>query len=160
VIHSFLLFGLDKDINKVSLDVYKEHLEKPFLGATGKDYKQEPEPCLAEGTLSDYLRRAGERLKEEDRVDQYLRTEMRQHLVRVLIRQHNGLIWESHSSLHDFDRDEDLQKMHTFLPRTPEDLQPLAEKFKEHVRKSGLATFAKLLDEQSDCVDSLDLKSG
>ena len=161
VVDSFLLLGLDeKDINKVSFDVYKEHLEKPFLEATGKYYEQERESFLAEGSLSDYLKRAEERLKEEeDRVDRYLRTETREHLVRMLIRHHFRLIWESYPSLHDFDRDEDLRKMHTFLSRTPEDLEPLAKKFEEHVRKTGLATVAKLLGEQSDGVNSLDPKA-
>ena len=44
----------------------KEHLAKSFLEATEKYDEREPEPFLAEGTL--YLRRAEERLKEEDRV--------------------------------------------------------------------------------------------
>jgi len=68
VVDSFLLLGLNEDVTKVSFDVYKEHLAKAFLDAMWKYYEREPEPFLAEGTLSDYLRRIEERLKEEDRV--------------------------------------------------------------------------------------------
>jgi len=96
VIHSFLLLGLDE-----SFDVYKEHLEKPFLDATGKHYEREREPFLAEGTLPDNLRRAEERVKEEDRMDRYLRTETREHLVCVLVRYQMAVLlqYNAHDTL-------------------------------------------------------------
>jgi cullin 1 len=165
VVDSFVLLGLDEtDINKASLDVYKEHLETPFLDATEKYYEQESEAFLAESSVSDYLKKAEERLKEEeDRVDRYLNTETRKQLIskceHVLIRQHSNLMWESFQSLLDFDKDEDLQRMYALLSRIPEGLEPLRKKFEEHVKKAGLAAVAKLLGEGSEGADSLDPKA-
>ncbi|KAG2070418.1 Cullin-domain-containing protein [Suillus decipiens] len=165
VVDSFVSLGLDEsDINKASLDVYREHLETPFLDATEKYYEQESDAFLAESSVSDYLKKAEERLKEEeDRVDRYLNTDTRKQLVskceHVLIRQHSDLMWESFQSLLDFDKDEDLQRMYALLSRIPEGLEPLRKKFEEHVKKAGLAAVAKLLGEGSEGADSLDPKA-
>ncbi|KAG2122604.1 Cullin [Suillus clintonianus] len=163
VVDSFVSLGLDEsDINKASLDVYREHLETPFLDATEKYYEQESEAFLAESSVSDNLKKAEERLKEEeDSVDRYLNADTRKQLVskceHVLIRQHSD--WESFQSLLDFDKDEDLQRMYALLSRIPEGLEPLRKKFEEHVKKSGLAAVAKLLGEESEGADSLDPKA-
>lgn len=165
VVDSFVSLGLDEtDINKASLDVYKEHLETPFLEATEKYYQQESEAFLAESSVSDYLKKAEERLREEeDRVDRYLNTETRKQLVskceHVLIRQHSELMWESFQNLLDFDKDEDLQRMYALLSRIQEGLEPLRKKFEEHVKKAGLTAVSKLVGEGSDGVDGLDPKA-
>ena len=67
VVDSFVSLGLDEqDSNKASLEVYKEHFESPFIAATEKYYKTESEAFLAENSVSDYLKRAEERLREEE----------------------------------------------------------------------------------------------
>ncbi|KAG9312849.1 Cullin repeat-like-containing domain protein [Chiua virens] len=82
VVNSFVSLGLDEsDINKASLDVYKEHLATPFLEATEKYYQQESEVFLAESSVSDYLKKVEEQLREEGHVDHYLSTETRKQLV-------------------------------------------------------------------------------
>jgi cullin 1 len=151
VVDSFVSLGLDEtDINKVSFEVYNDHLETPFLEATEKYYKTESEAFLAENSVSDYLKKAEERLREEeDRVERYLNTNTRKLLIskceHVLIRQHAELMWESFQGLLDFDKDEDLQRMYALLARIPEGLEPLRKKFEEHVKKAGLAAVAKLV---------------
>jgi cullin 1 len=58
VVDSFVCLGLDEsDINKASLDVYKEHCENAFIDATEKYYVHvhEPESFLAESSVSDCL---------------------------------------------------------------------------------------------------------
>ncbi|KIJ64473.1 hypothetical protein HYDPIDRAFT_111799 [Hydnomerulius pinastri MD-312] len=165
VVDSFVSLGLDDaDINKASLDVYREHLETPFLEATAKYYQQESEAFLAESSVSDYLKKAEERLREEeDRVDRYLNTETRKELVaqceRVLIRQHSELMWDSFQSLLDYDKDEDLQRMYALLSRIIEGLEPLRKKFEEHVKKAGLTAVSKLVGEGTEGVDGLDSKA-
>ena len=165
VVDSFVSLGLDEtDINKASLDVYKEHLETPFLEATEKYYQQESEAFLAESSVSDYLKKAEERLREEeDRVDRYLNTETRKQLVskceHVLIRQHSELMWESFQNLLDFDKDEDLQRMYALLSRIPEGLEPLRKKFEEHVKKAGLTAVSKLVGEGAEGAEGLDPKA-
>ncbi|KAF7982936.1 hypothetical protein HWV62_3733 [Athelia sp. TMB] len=165
VVDSFVSLGLDEsDTNKASLDVYKEHFENAFIDATEKYYKQESESFLAESSVSDYLKKAEERLREEeDRVERYLNTQTRKSLVskceHVLIREHSQLMWESFQNLLDFDKDEDLQRMYALLSRIPEGLEPLRKRFEEHVKKAGLAAVSKLVGEGGDAVDSLDPKA-
>ncbi|KAG1716055.1 hypothetical protein ID866_1081, partial [Astraeus odoratus] len=165
VVDSFVSLGLDDtDINKASLDVYKDHLEIPFLEATEKYYEQESESFLAENSVSDYLRKAEERLKEEeDRVDRYLNAETRKQLIskceHVLIRQHAELMWESFQNLLDYDKDEDLQRMYALLSRIQEGLEPLRKRFEEHVKKAGLNAVSKLVGEGTEGADGLDPKA-
>ncbi|KII86882.1 hypothetical protein PLICRDRAFT_55777 [Plicaturopsis crispa FD-325 SS-3] len=164
VVDSFVSLGLDEtDTNKAALDVYKEHFETPFIDATEKYYKQESESFLAESSVSDYLKKAEERLREEeDRVERYLNTVTRKSLIskceHVLIREHSELMWESFQSLLDYDKDEDLQRMYALLSRIPEGLEPLRKKFEEHVKKAGLSAVSKLAGEGASA-DSLDPKA-
>ena len=165
VIDSFVSLGLDEsDTNKQSLDVYKEHFEDPFITATEVYYKAESEAFLAENSVSDYLKKAEERLKEEeDRVERYLHTSTRKTLIsrceKVLIRDHSETMWEEFQRLLDFDKDEDLQRMYALLSRIPEGLEPLRKKFEEHVKRAGLASVAKLVGDEAGGSDALDPKA-
>jgi cullin 1 len=182
VVDSFVSLGLDEtDTNKACLDVYKvtplsisiselqlnffqEHFENPFIDTTEKYYKQESESFLAESSVSDYLRKAEERLREEeDRVERYLNTGTRKGLIskceHVLIREHSELMWDSFQSLLDYDKDEDLQRMYALLSRIPEGLDPLRKRFEEHVKKAGLSAVSKLVGEGGSNVDALDPKA-
>lgn len=156
VVDSFVSLGLDEgDTNKECLDVYREHFEMPFLDSTETYYKLESENFLASNSVSDYLKKAEERLREEeDRVERYLNTSTRKALVtkceHVLIRDHATLMWENFQSLLDFDKDEDLQRMYSLLSRIPEGLEPLRKKFEDHVKKSGLDAVQKLMSEGSE----------
>jgi len=165
VVDSFVSLGLDDtDTNKACLDVYRDHFELPFIETTEKYYKHESETFLAANTVSDYLKRAEERLREEeDRVDRYLNTQTRKPLVskceHVLIREHSDLMWENFQSLLDFDKDEDLQRMYSLLSRIPEGLEPLRKKFETHVKKAGIGAVSKLVEETGNNVDFLDPKA-
>ncbi|KAJ3755967.1 Cullin [Lentinula raphanica] len=153
VVDSFVSLGLDEtDTNKACLDVYKEHFEGPFIAATEKFYIQESESFLAEHSISEYLKKAEERLKEEeDRVERYLNTQTRKVLIskceHVLIREHASLMWDSFEDLLDYDKDEDLQRMYSLLSRIPEGLDPLRKRFEEHVKKAGLLAVSRLAGE-------------
>ncbi|KAF5369550.1 hypothetical protein D9758_002557 [Tetrapyrgos nigripes] len=166
VVDSFVSLGLDEaDPNKACLDVYKEHFETPFIEATDKYYKKESEAFLNEFTVSEYLKKAEERLREEeDRVDRYLNQQTRKTLIskceHVLIREHAELMWDSFQNLLDFDKDEDLQRMYALLSRIPEGLEPLRKRFEEHVKKSGMAAVAKLVGEGgTTATESVDPKA-
>ncbi|KAF7299052.1 CULLIN-2 domain-containing protein [Mycena indigotica] len=163
VVDSLVLLGLDEaDPNKACLDVYKEHFEMPFLESTELHYKNESESFLAENTVSDYLKKAEERLREEeDRVERYLNTGTRKPLVlkceHVLIREHSKLMWDHFQNLLDYDKDEDLQRMYSLLSRIPEGLEPLRKRFEDHVKNAGSAAVAKLVgaggDSPGDAID-------
>ena len=165
VVDSFVSLGIDEsDLNKASLDNYKEHFEIPFLTATEAYYKHESESFVAENSVSDYLKKAEERLKEEeDRVERYLHTTTRKLLItkceHVLVRAHSQLMWENFQSLLDYDKDEDLQRMYSLLLRIPECLAPLRMKFEEHVKRSGLAAVSKLVGTDTAAIEALEPKA-
>lgn len=91
--------GLDEqDTNKAALEVYKEHLEEPFIASTERYYKQESDSFLAENSVSDYLRKAEERLREEeDRVERFLNTNTRKSVCTLAI--YSKPIFMSHFAL-------------------------------------------------------------
>ena len=165
VVDSLVSLGLDEtDTNKACLDIYKEHFENPFIETTEIYYKQESESFLASNSISDYLKKAEERLREEeDRVERYLNTQTRKPLIskceHVLIREHSQLMWDSFQSLLDYDKDEDLQRMYSLLSRIPEGLEPLRKRFEEHVKKAGLAAVSKLVGGAGAGTESLDPKA-
>ncbi|KAF5371252.1 hypothetical protein D9758_004235 [Tetrapyrgos nigripes] len=159
VVFSFVSLGLDNgDPFKECLDVYKDHFETPFINATEEYYKKESEAFLASNTVSEYLKKAEDRLKEEeDRIERYLHTKTRKELItkceHVLIRNHSELMWESFQKLLDFDQDEDLQRMYALLSRIPEGLEPLRKRFEQHVKQSGLAAITKISGETEGSAD-------
>lgn len=165
IVDSFVSLGLDNaDPNKECLDIYKEHFESPFIDATEQYYKKESESFLAGNSVSDYLKKAEDRLREEeDRVERYLHTKTRKELIskceHVLIREHSELMWESFQNLLDFDQDEDLQRMYALLSRIPEGLEPLRKRFEGHVKQAGLSAISKLIGEGGANMDTLDPKA-
>jgi len=151
VVASLVPLGLDEDdTNRVCLDVYKNHFEIPFLGATEKYYKLKSETFLAENDMSNYLKKAEEWLRgEEGRAERYLNTETRKSLisscVHALIREHHELMYEASECFFEYGKGEDLQRMDGLLTRTPDDLEPLRDKFEEHVKRAGLAAISRLI---------------
>ena len=101
VVDSFVSLGIDEsDLNKASLDNYKEHFEIPFLVATGAYYEHESGSFITENSVSCYLKKGEERLKEEeDRVERYLHPTTRIPLItkceHVLVRNYAALMWEN-----------------------------------------------------------------
>ncbi|KAF4619424.1 hypothetical protein D9613_004852 [Agrocybe pediades] len=165
VVDSFVSLGLDSsDMDKETLDVYKEQFEAAFIAATEEYYKKESKTFLAENSVADYLKKAEDRLREEeDRVERYLHTKTRKELINkcehVLVRDHAELMWDSFQSLLDFDQDEDLQRLYSLLSRIPEGLEPLRTRFEAHVKQAGLSAISKLVGEDGANMDSLDPKA-
>jgi len=153
VVDSFVSLGLDElDMKKVHLDVYEQHFEIPFLEATEGYYKLESKAFLAENSISDYLKKADERLREEDdRARKYLHTNTREPLITkcddIFIREHSNLIRETFQNSLDFDKDEGLQRMYALLASTSDDFEPLRDKFEEHVKRACLDVVMRLVGE-------------
>jgi cullin 1 len=61
VVESFV--SLESDLNKASLDNYKEHFEISLLSATEAYYNHESDLFVVENYVSDYLKKAEECLK-------------------------------------------------------------------------------------------------
>ncbi|KAJ2918099.1 hypothetical protein MD484_g2311, partial [Candolleomyces efflorescens] len=148
VVDSFVSLGLDHaDLDKECLDIYKEQFEAAFLSATESYYKTESEAFLSVHSVSEYLKKAEDRLREEEnRVERYLHHETRKDLVSkceyVLIRE---LMRDRFPSLHDSDKNEDLQGMYALLSQIPEGLGPLQKRFEDHVKGAGPAPTEKVV---------------
>lgn len=130
---------MGSDTNKQSLDVYIGHFETPITTDTEKYYKTESEASLAENSVPDYLKKAEERLIEEDRVDHYPNTITR----KTLISKYEHVLFRSRDDVEEFRKmlefDKDLQRIYLLVLRTPEDLEPLRKKLEENVKQAGLS---------------------
>ena len=93
--------GLDEnDSNKANFDVYKQHFETPFIDATAAYYEAESKTFLAENSVSAYMKKADERLREEeDRVERYLSSTTRKIVSRIEQKCSIGREFESFSLL-------------------------------------------------------------
>ncbi|KAF1992417.1 cullin-2 [Aulographum hederae CBS 113979] len=150
IVQSFVSLGLDEsDSSKTTLDVYKEHFEKPFLEATSEYYKNESKSFVAVNSVVEYMKKAEQRLDEEkERVGLYLLADIMNPLMKaceeVLITAHADTLIEEFQVLLDNDRQADMARMYRLLSRIPSGLDPLRQKFETHVRKEGLAAIDKV----------------
>jgi cullin 1 len=69
-----VMLGLDEaDAQRQMLDVYRDHFQDPFIQATAAYYKAESTAFVSNNSVSDYMKKAEDRLQEEaDRVNLYL----------------------------------------------------------------------------------------
>jgi cullin 1 len=132
VVDSFVSLGIDEsDLNRASLDNYREHFELPFLNATETYYRHESESFLAQNTVSDCLKKVEECLKEEeDRVARYLHTTTRKLLINKC--------------------------EHVLLSGT---LERKSKFLEEDAKRTGLAAVAELVGTDSAAIDSLEPKA-
>jgi cullin 1 len=150
IVDSFVMLGLDEnDSKKGSLKVYVAHFQEPFLAATASFYEMESRQFIAENSIVEYMRKAEDRLAEEDeRVKMYLHPEilgrLREVCNRALIADHAAILRDEFQKLLDENRVEDMQRMYSLLYRIPKGLEPLRTRFEEHVQKAGLAAIAKV----------------
>ncbi|KAK4541634.1 hypothetical protein LTR36_007778 [Oleoguttula mirabilis] len=153
VVDSFVALGIDEaDSTKTNLDVYRQYFEKPYIEATQKFYENESAAFLAENSVVDYMKKAERRLDEEkERVPLYLLPEIMQPLMKccetALIAKHAALMRDEFQILLDNDREEDMARMYKLLARIPDGLEPLRNRFENHVRRAGLLAVDKVATE-------------
>lgn len=158
VVDSFVALGIDEaDSTKTNLDVYRQYFEKPFIDASAEYYKKESAAFLADNPVVDYMKKAERRLDEEkERVPLYLLAEIMQPLMKccenALIAAHCNLLRDEFQVLLDNDREEDMARMYKLLARIPEGLDPLRNRFENHVRRAGHLAVEKVA-EQGDSLD-------
>jgi cullin 1 len=159
VVESFVALGLDDaDSSKSTLDVYKDHFERPFVEASEVYYKKESEKFVSENSVTDYMKKAETRLSEEEnRVKMYLHTSTNKPLITtceaVLVKNHTDIMWDEFQNLLNMDKLDDLHRMYSLLSRIPEGLDPLRTRFEEHVRKAGLSAIEKIADQGGETME-------
>ena len=150
IVDSFVSLGLDEhDSTKATLDVYRLHFEMPFLKDTKQYYDNESKRFVAENSVVEYMKKAETRLDEEkERVGLYLHQDIMKKLMdtcnEALITSHSILLRDEFQNLLDNERTDDLARMYKLLARIKDGLDPLRQRFENHVRKAGLAAVEKV----------------
>ncbi|KAF8835962.1 putative SCF complex member Cullin 1 [Paxillus ammoniavirescens] len=150
VVESLIVMGIDEfDVNKTSLDVYKEYLETPFLEATRKYFEHKSQAFLMTSTPYDFVQQAEECLRVEFHIARHLYVDTHCQLLDILraaFLQHFKLSLSTKLLDHDVEVDEELlQRLYTILSNIPYGLETLRQEFEEHVKQVGLASVSNLV---------------
>ncbi len=161
VVDSFVALGLnDEDLNMRCLDVYKDHIETPFLAIIKAHYKNESEAFLLENSVPDYRKKTTEWLQEEqDRIEGYLAIGTQTSIVsafkEVFTHAHANAMWDTFQSLPEFHRDVVLQ-LQPPLSRIREELALSRKKLEEDFKQAGLDAVSALVEEDGGAPDLQD----